>query len=280
MIKQAHSYLVGALSGVTLIGIAIAVFVVLVSAQVFHELPIVNVSSPERKADAVSLGKALPAGNGATVATTGGKTKKASGSHAAHHNGRAIAAAPTAGNAGNANGPAAESGALAVVPAPTTGAKSSPSVGGGVNPTGGNSGSHSSHPTKTSPSQTPSSSESGAGAGTTSGSSGSSGASSGSSGGASGSSGSAGSSSSSGAGSSAGGVTSGPVTATTKPAKGIEETVDGTVGAVNEVTGGALESTGVTEVTEKVTESVIGPESIGGKTVEGVAEAVGGLIAH
>src|ERR1700760_1261598 len=99
MIKQAHTYLVGALSGVTLIGIAIAVFVVLVSAQVFHELPIVNVSSPEHRADGVSLGKALPAGNGATVATTSGKTKKASGSHVAHrHHGRAIAAAPSGGD--------------------------------------------------------------------------------------------------------------------------------------------------------------------------------------
>ena len=54
MIKQAHTYLVGALSGVTLIGIAIAVFVVLVSAQVFHELPIVNVSSPDQKPAAVA----------------------------------------------------------------------------------------------------------------------------------------------------------------------------------------------------------------------------------
>ena len=40
MIRQAHTYLVGALSGVVVIGIAIAAFVVLVSAQVFHELPI------------------------------------------------------------------------------------------------------------------------------------------------------------------------------------------------------------------------------------------------
>ena len=40
MVRQARTYLVGALSGVTLIGAAIVVFVVLVSAQVFHEWPI------------------------------------------------------------------------------------------------------------------------------------------------------------------------------------------------------------------------------------------------
>ena len=54
--------------------------------------------------------------------------------------------------------------------------------------------------------------------------------------------------------------------------------MNGTVGAVNEVTGGTLEQTGVTEVTEKVAESVVGPESVVGKTVDGVAEAVGGLL--
>ena len=58
----------------------------------------------------------------------------------------------------------------------------------------------------------------------------------------------------------------------------VTETVNGTVGAVNEATGGTLEKTGVTEVTEKVVESVAGPESVVGKTVDGVAEAVNGLL--
>ena len=82
MIRQAHTYLVGALSGVTLIGIAIAVFVVLVSAQVFHELPIINVSSPDDKAAAVSPAKALPADAGTTTATAGGGNAKAARLHA------------------------------------------------------------------------------------------------------------------------------------------------------------------------------------------------------
>ena len=40
MVRQARTYFAGAVSGVTLIGIAIALFVVLVSAQVFHQWPI------------------------------------------------------------------------------------------------------------------------------------------------------------------------------------------------------------------------------------------------
>src|ERR1700734_4069035 len=96
MIKQAHTYLVGALSGVTLIGIAIAVFVVLVSAQVFHELPIVNVSSPDDNAAAVSQAQALPADGGATTAKTGGLANPARPSAATDKS--ALAAKPTVGH--------------------------------------------------------------------------------------------------------------------------------------------------------------------------------------
>src|SRR5690348_7839216 len=121
MIKQAHSYLVGALSGVTLIGIAIGVFVVLVSAQVFNELPIVNVSSPEHRGDAVSQARALPAvGGGVAAVNTGGKTKKSGGSHAARKSGHAVGAAPAGGNAGDRSGGTAETGALAVATGPAT----------------------------------------------------------------------------------------------------------------------------------------------------------------
>ena len=96
MIKQAHTYLVGALSGVTLIGIAIAVFVVLVSAQVFHELPIVNASSPDDNAAAVSPAQALPADGGATAAKTGGLANPARPDAAADKS--ALAAKPTGGH--------------------------------------------------------------------------------------------------------------------------------------------------------------------------------------
>jgi hypothetical protein len=42
MIRQAHTYLVSAMSGAALIAVAIAVFVVLVSAQVFKDWPIAD----------------------------------------------------------------------------------------------------------------------------------------------------------------------------------------------------------------------------------------------
>src|ERR1700744_4107629 len=71
MIRQAHTYLVGALSGVVVIAIAIGAFVVLVSAQVFHDLPIPALSSSDQKT-AVSSGKALSSPDRRAVATTGG----------------------------------------------------------------------------------------------------------------------------------------------------------------------------------------------------------------
>src|ERR1700712_3354332 len=129
MIRQAHTYLVGALSGVTLIGIAIAVFVVLVSAQVFQGLPIVNVSSPEHKAAAAPPAKALPAAGGTTTATTRGATTKAARHHAGA-NGTAIAAVPTGGNAGNHHGNAAGPGAVAEATGPATVVGGSPAASG------------------------------------------------------------------------------------------------------------------------------------------------------
>src|SRR5882757_6313490 len=266
MIKQAHTYLVGALSGVTLIGIAIAVFVVLVSAQVFQELPVVNVSNPEHKASAVSPAKALSAGGRTITATTGGTTAKVARSHGGA-NGTAIAAVPTGGNAGNRDGNAAGPGAEAGTTGPATVVEGSPSASGdGTKSSGGNSGSHASQPSRNSPSQSPSSStESGSTSSTSSGTSGSTGSST-----------AAGSTGSSGSGSGSSGSTGGAVTATTKPppSQEIEETVDGVVGGVDDATGGALGQTGITGVVE----SVAGPESVVGKTVDGVTEALNGLL--
>ncbi|MGB7686203.1 MAG: hypothetical protein WBL45_10540, partial [Solirubrobacterales bacterium] len=45
MVRQAHTYLVSAMSGATLIAAAIAVFVVLVSVQVFEAWPITGLGS-------------------------------------------------------------------------------------------------------------------------------------------------------------------------------------------------------------------------------------------
>src|SRR4051794_20185162 len=111
MIRQAHTYLVGALSGVTLIGIAIAVFIVLVSAQVFHELPIVNVSSPDHKAAAVPPARALSADRATVTAKTAGATAKAARRHTGSPG--AVAAAPTPGNAANHHSTGTNPGAVA-----------------------------------------------------------------------------------------------------------------------------------------------------------------------
>src|SRR6478752_4083697 len=67
MVRQAHTYLVGAVSGATLIAIAIAAFVVLVSAQVFSAWPIAGLSGGGESA-AVSEGH--PAGGAGTAVTT------------------------------------------------------------------------------------------------------------------------------------------------------------------------------------------------------------------
>src|SRR5688500_13713709 len=50
MVRQAHTYLVGAVSGATLIAIAIAAFVLLVSAQVFGDWPIAGLGDAQETA--------------------------------------------------------------------------------------------------------------------------------------------------------------------------------------------------------------------------------------
>lgn len=75
MVRQARTYFAGAVSGVTLIGLAIALFVVLVSAQVFHQWPIAALGfghDDSAVAPAKSLGGGAPqtASTAKTQATT------------------------------------------------------------------------------------------------------------------------------------------------------------------------------------------------------------------
>ncbi len=63
MIRQAHKYLVGAMSGATLIAIAIVAFVLLVSAQVFHSWPIAALGD----SDSGSVSQAQPVQGTATT---------------------------------------------------------------------------------------------------------------------------------------------------------------------------------------------------------------------
>lgn len=263
MIRQAHSYLVGALSGATLIGIAIAVFVVLVSAQVFHDWPIVALSSHNDQSS-VAPAKALTrAGQTAEAAPTGTAAPTA---HPSAAKADAATPAPTAGHARHHRHASTD----ATGPATVVEAAPEPIAAGDETSTGAESGSQSSSPSSSSTNSTslaPSSSP----APSSGGSTGSSGAS---------------ASSSSGSGTKTGGSTGNSTSTTTtpppttvpKPSQAITETVNGTVGAVNEVTGGALSEAGVTRVTEEVVNGVVGPESLVGKTVDGVGESLNRLL--
>lgn len=274
MIRQAHTYLVGALSGVVVIGIAIAAFVVLVSAQVFHDLPIPALSSSDQKPPAVSQAKALSSPDHRAVATTGGvsigttqpdhataNANVAGGGQAGANNSRPPAnqqAAPTQ----DATAPAA-----VVETSSGSGTRDQRSSSGG-----GNAGSHNSQP---STSHQPSSSSNGGSGG---------GGNATSTSGTSGNGGSGGGTTTTTSGSSGGGPATGtstsppptPVT-TAKPSETITESVNGAVGTVNEATGGTLSETGVAPVVEEAVNNVTGPESVVGKTVDGVGEVVGGL---
>jgi hypothetical protein len=90
MVRQAHTYLVGAMSGATLIAAAIAVFVVLVTALVFRDWPIAGLggsgadsastsgheaTGPSAGDGAAANGAASGAG-GAAAAQAGGRTAK------------------------------------------------------------------------------------------------------------------------------------------------------------------------------------------------------------
>lgn len=290
MIRQAHTYLVGALSGVVVIGIAIAAFVVLVSAQVFHDLPIPALSSTDQKAAAVSQGKALSSPDRQAVATTGGVGTGAPQTSQGNTNANADATGGGQNGANNSQPPAhnqatpatpnndAAGPAEVVETAPTssTGTGNQGSTSGG----GNSGGSHSSQPSSNSqaPSSSPNSGGNGGGNSTsTSGTSGNGGGGNGTPTDTSGNSGGGPTTGTSGGGTTTTSPPSTPVT-TAKPSEALTEGIDGAVGTVDEATGGTLSETGVTHVTEEVVKGVAGPESVVGKTVDGVGEVVGGLL--
>jgi hypothetical protein len=283
MIRQAHTYLVGALSGVVVIAIAIGVFVVLVSAQVFHDLPIPALSGSDQKT-AVSTGKALPSPDHQAVATTGAVTPGAvtqptgTGANGTGQTGAATTRAGGNHQAG-ATAPRNDGTAAAEVVETATG----PTGGNAATSTGGgNSGSRSSQPTTSSspPSSTsaPSSGGGGNGGGNSSTGNSGSGGSGNSTSGSSGSSGGGAATGTSGGGSGAASTPPATPVTTAKPSEELSEGLNGTVGSVNEATGGGLSELGVTHVTEEVVNGAAGPESVVGKTVDGVGEVVGGLL--
>lgn len=247
MIRQARNYLVSAVSGATLIGAAIAVFVVLVSAQVFHDWPIAALGDGGPK-PAVSAEQALPGGSGSATAT-------ADVGRAATGNARGDAAA---------NGGSHRPGGSGVSNSQTTpvspeAAEPAPSSGNG--PPSGDEGSSPANP----PAASPPGNGGGSGAG----------------GGAEASEGGGGGSESGGSG---GGKEAGATPEAggsggqTSASAGVTETVNGVVNGVDEATGGVVGSTGATEVTEGVVNGVAGPESTVGKVVDGSVESVNGLL--
>jgi hypothetical protein len=151
MIRQARTYLVGAMSGASLIAVAIAVFVVLVSTQVFGDFPIAGLVgggeadvSTAKEAAAPAAGAGATAGKGAAKAAAaagkGGAAGKAGGGGAAGVGGGAQTGG--GGNAGSGGGAGGGGGSGGAGSAPSQGSGGSsgggaPSGGGGGGGTGG-----------------------------------------------------------------------------------------------------------------------------------------------
>jgi hypothetical protein len=240
MIRQARTYFVGAMSGASLIAVAIAVFVLLVSTQVFGDWPVAELLGGDRpsisdaKPAATASGDDTRAGRAASTTAASGGAKAAPAGGDAAKNGDTSAGGGATGIAGGEGGGQSGSGGGEV-----------PGSGGGEGGSGGSA-------------PTPSPGDSG------------------SSGGSGGSPTSTESGTSSGGGTGGGGGPS--PSPTTSPTTQVTGTVNETVHQVDEtVTGGALEKTGVTGVTEEVVNGVAGPESVVGKTVDETTKTVEGL---
>jgi hypothetical protein len=240
MIRQAHTYLVGAMGGATLIAIAIAVFVMLVSAQVFRDWPIAALGDGNEAAEVSQAQPVGGAGAAADGSDSGGKADLTRGGGGADR-------AKAGGGVDAARG----GGSLAV---------NGGAVGGDGESVREDSG-------------TPGASGGGGGSGDAAGG-GAPQATSAPSGGGAVSSGGGGGKSTAGSGGGSGGSTSSP------PTSGqVTETVNGTVNKVDEAAlGGTLDNSSVTEVTEGVVNGVAGPESPVGKVVDEAVGAVGGLL--
>ena len=143
MIRQAHTYLVGAVSGTALIGAAVITFVMLVSLQALKDWPLAGIGGGGDSA-AVSTGQpASGAGNAANAGAGGAAAAGAAGNGANRAVRRHGGAGSLGGQGGNATGwasPAPSGGE-----APSAGAGSTPSSAPGVgsgsgSSTGGGSG--------------------------------------------------------------------------------------------------------------------------------------------
>ena len=64
MIRQAHTYLAGAVSGTVLIAIAVAIFVMLVSVQAAKDWPLADLVGGDDGASGAEVSAAQPGGGG------------------------------------------------------------------------------------------------------------------------------------------------------------------------------------------------------------------------
>ena len=112
MVREAHTYLVGAMSGATLIAAAIAVFVVLVTAQVFQNWPIDGLGGSGEDSAAVSGDRTTGSGAGDGAAATG-TANGAGGAAAANSGGRAVKHDPNTVSTGAPGSKAFQPGASA-----------------------------------------------------------------------------------------------------------------------------------------------------------------------
>lgn len=98
MIRQARNYLLGAVSGASLIAAAVVAFVLLVSAQVFEDWPLADLVGGGDEA-AVSVAEPAAAGSGAAGGATAAAGKAGAGGGAG-----AAGKGGTGGNGANATG--------------------------------------------------------------------------------------------------------------------------------------------------------------------------------
>lgn len=142
MIRQAHSYLVGAVSGAALIAAAVVVFILLlVSTQGFRDLPLVDAGGDESAGIAPARPAVAESPSGAPVGGTGGRSGDADRSASSPRQSDLAAG----GAQGTATSPASSGpGAGGGGSDPSPGSASTPASGGGNGagsaPSGGGNG--------------------------------------------------------------------------------------------------------------------------------------------
>lgn len=149
MIRQAHSYMAGAISGAVLIAAAVVIFILLlVSTQGFRDLPLVDTGADENAlapAQPVSQAVGSAGGQGSGSANRGsggtGRSSSGDGGQVAAGGGQGTVTSPSAGGPGG-GGEENRSPSSASDPGESTtgGAGSRPSSGGGGGGSGGGGG--------------------------------------------------------------------------------------------------------------------------------------------